>query len=95
MGSISEENCAAEIDMLVKKYRDRWRTINCGTVQVTGIAALPGVAARCLHLLDELAPPDSLELEDLSDPCLMELSQKVIEDREGLYRLLSPCCCSR
>lgn len=86
VGSISEENCAAEIDLLVKKYRDRWRTINCGTVQVTGIAALPGSAARCLHLLDELAPPDPLELDELGDPCLMELSQKVIEDRDGLYR---------
>lgn len=86
VGSISEEKCAAEIDLLMKKYRDHWRSINCGTVQVTGITALPGVAARCLHLLDELAPPDSLELEDLSEPCLMELSQKVIGDRQGLYR---------
>lgn len=60
--------------------------MNCGTVQVTGISALPGIAIRCLRLLDELEPPAPLELEDLRDPCLKELSQEVIKDREGLYR---------
>ncbi|MDR9755203.1 MAG: metallophosphoesterase [Thermoanaerobacterales bacterium] len=86
VGSISEDICTAEIEMLVKKYRRRWRDVNCGTVQVTGISALPGIAIRCLRLLDELEPPAPLELEDLRDPCLKELSQEVIKDREGLYR---------
>ena len=86
VGSISEEFCTAEIEMLVKKYRERWRDINCGAVQVTGISALPGIAKRCLRLLTELEPPDPLELEDLRDSSLKELSLEVINDREGLYR---------
>ncbi len=86
VGSISEEFCIAEIETLVKKYRERWRDVNCGTVQVTGISALPGIAARCLHLLAELEPPAPLELDDLIDPSLKELSQEVIKDKERLYR---------
>lgn len=86
VGSISEELCTAEIEMLVIKYRERWRDVNCSTVQVTGISALPGIARQCLHLLAELEPPAALELEDLRDPSLKELSQEVIKDREGLYR---------
>jgi exonuclease SbcD len=86
VGSISEGACVAEIDSMVGKHRGRWRAVNTGTVQVTGIAALPGVASRCLYKLGELEPPDFLSLEDCSDPSLQELAWKVREDREGLYR---------
>ncbi|MDD3074037.1 MAG: metallophosphoesterase, partial [Eubacteriales bacterium] len=86
VGSISEGACAAEIDRMVSKYRGRWRAVNPGTVQVTGIAALPGVASRCLHKLGELEPPDFLALDDCSDPSLQELARKVREDRQSLYR---------
>ncbi len=86
VGSISEEYCTAEIEMLVKKYRERWRDISCGSVQVTGISALPGIARRCLRLLAKLEPPEPLQLEDLRDPSLIELSQEVIKDKKGLYR---------
>lgn len=83
---ISEEACAAEIELMVRKHRDRWRAVNTGTLQITGIETLPGVASRCLHFLEESEPPDPLALEDCSDPCLLELAQEVRGDREGLYR---------
>lgn len=86
VGGISEGACAAEIDRLVGKHRGGWRAINTGTVQVTGIGALPGVASGCLHQLGELEPPDFLALEDCSDPSLQELSRQVREDKEALYR---------
>ena len=84
--SLSEDACAAEVELMVRKYRDHWRAVNTGTLQITGIAELPGVALRCLQFLRESEPPDCLALEDCSDPCLLELAQEVCEDRQHLYR---------
>jgi exonuclease SbcD len=83
---ISEEDCAAEIELMVRKNRARWRAVNTGTPQITGMERLSGVALRCLQFLGELEPPDPLALEDCSDPSLYELAREVREDRHGLYR---------
>lgn len=83
---ISEKDCAAEIELMVRKHRTRWRAVNIGTPQITGIDTLPGVVSRCLQFLRESEPPDFLALEECSDPSLQELAREVVEDREGLYR---------
>lgn len=84
--NISEEACAGEILSMVGRYRDRWRGINTGTLRITGVAALPGIARRCLQFLRESEPPAITALEDCGDPCLRELAREVQEDREGIYR---------
>jgi exonuclease SbcD len=83
---ISEEACAAEIESLAGRYRERWRAVNSGTPQISGVGTLPGVASRCLQFLKESEPPQPLSLDDCADPSLLELAREVGEDRRSLYR---------
>ncbi|AFV12714.1 putative metallo-dependent phosphatase [Thermacetogenium phaeum DSM 12270] len=86
VANVSEEACAGEILSLVDRYRDRWRDVNTGTLRITGVSALPGIARRCLQFLRESEPPAVDALEDCGEPCLRELAREVREDREGIYR---------
>jgi len=55
--SLSEDACAAEVELMVRKYRDHWRAVNTGTLQITGIAELPGGCPAVFAVLEGIGTP--------------------------------------
>ncbi|MDH7578421.1 MAG: DNA repair exonuclease [Bacillota bacterium] len=84
---ISEELLVKKSEALIEEFRGGWKGVNPGTPCFLSTGRLSGIGSRCFQILQESEiPPDIIEAEVFRNTVLYGFAEKVIGDREALYR---------